>query len=231
MEVILLERIEKLGQMGDVVSVKAGYARNFLLPQKKALRATDENKAEFEGQRVQLEASNLQRREEADAVGKKLDGTSVALVRQAGEAGQLFGSVNARDIAIALVEAGFTITRQQVRLESPIKMVGIHTVQVGLHPEVVVSINANVARSEGEAEIQAKTGHAVVSEAEREAQARDEAAADDAAQEQAEEMFEEGAAPDVAEDEAENEGGDDGENTDADTSAGDAEESGEDAKK
>jgi len=253
MEVILLERIDKLGQMGDVVSVKAGYARNYLLPQSKALRATDENKAQFETQRVQLEAANLKQRDEADAVGKKMDGISVALVRQAGEAGQLFGSVNARDIANALIEAGFTVTRQQVRLESPIKLVGIHAVQVGLHPEVVVSINANVARSEGEAEIQAKTGHAVVSEAEREAQAREEAAAeqaaadqaaaveaeaaaDEAAQDQAEEMFEEGAAPEVVEETEEatsDDSADDAEpeaDADADAAGGEGDEGGEDAK-
>lgn len=162
MEVILLERIEKLGQMGDVVNVKPGYARNYLLPQKKAMRATEENRAHFEGQRAQLEAVNLERRTEAEAVAAKLDGLTVMMIRQAGDAGQLYGSVNARDISAAVSEAGFTITRQQVKLLHPIKAVGIHTVRVNLHPEVSVAVRTNVARSTEEAQIQAETGAAVV---------------------------------------------------------------------
>ena len=163
MEVILLERIEKLGQMGEVVNVKPGYARNYLLPQKKAMRATEENRKYFEAQRAQLEAVNLERRSEAEAVATKLDGLTVMMIRQAGDAGQLYGSVNARDISSAVSEAGFTIARQQVKLLHPIKTVGIHTVRVDLHPEVSVAVRANVARSAEEAEIQAKTGAAVVS--------------------------------------------------------------------
>ncbi len=171
MEVILLERIEKLGQMGDVVKVKSGYARNYLLPQKKALRATDANKQHFEEQRAQFEVSNLEHRAEAEKVGKKLKGLSVVMVRQAGEAGQLYGSVNARDISTAVTEAGFTITRQQVELNHPIKALGLHRVRVSLHPEIDVEVIANVARSKDEAKVQAKTGKAVVSTEEREAPA------------------------------------------------------------
>ena len=156
MEVILLERIEKLGQMGDVVKVKSGYARNYLLPQKKALRATDANKQHFEGQRPQLEVANLEHRAEAEKVSKKLKRLSVVMVRQAGEAGQLYGSVNARDISTAVTEAGFAITRQQVELNQPIKALGLHPVRVSLHPEIGVEVIANVARSQDEAKAQAK---------------------------------------------------------------------------
>ena len=172
MEVILLERVEKLGQMGDVVNVKPGYARNFLLPQKKALRATAENNKVFEERKAQLEAVNLERRTEAEAVAEKLEGLMISLIRQAGEAGQLYGSVNSRDITDAVVEAGFTIEKQQVKLAPPIKNVGIHDVRVNLHPEVQVIVKANVARSLEEAEIQAETGSAVLSsdEAERAAE-------------------------------------------------------------
>jgi len=169
MEVILLERIEKLGQMGDVVKVKSGYARNYLLPQKKALRATNANKQHFEVQRAQLEAANLEHRAEAEKVGKKLKGLSVVMVRQAGEAGQLYGSVNARDISTAITEAGFTITRQQIELNQPIKALGLHPVRVLLHPEIGVEVIANVARSQDEAKVQAKTGKAVIRTEEQEA--------------------------------------------------------------
>jgi large subunit ribosomal protein L9 len=169
MEVILLERIEKLGQMGDVVNVRAGYARNFLLPQKKALRATEENKKQFEAKRAQLEATNLEQRTEAEKVGEKLNGLMVAIVRQAGDAGQLYGSVNARDIAVAVSEAGVAITRQQVGLQNPIKALGLYPVRVLLHPEVAVTVTANVARSEEEAKVQAKTGKAVLTGAAAEA--------------------------------------------------------------
>jgi large subunit ribosomal protein L9 len=206
MEIILLEKIEKLGQMGDVVQVKAGYARNYLLPQGKGLRATEANKKHFEGQRAQLEATNLETRKEADKLGEKLNGLSVIMVRQAGEAGQLYGSVNARDIANGVTEAGFTITRQQVELPHPIKALGIYDIRVALHPEIAVTVSANVARSAEEAKIQAKTGEAVVSTEEKEAQdaaeqtpAEDTEKAEDAAKEavaeQAEEIFEKGAAP------------------------------------
>lgn len=161
MEIILLERIEHLGQMGDVVRVRPGYARNFLLPQKKAVRATDGNRKRFEEERAQLEATNLQRKAEAEAVATKLDGLVVVLIRQAGEAGQLYGSVSARDVAEAVTTAGFTVTRQQIRLGQPIKTLGLHKVAVGLHPEVAVSITVNVARTPDEAETQARTGAAV----------------------------------------------------------------------
>jgi large subunit ribosomal protein L9 len=154
MQVILLERIEKLGQMGDVVTVKDGYARNFLLPQNKALRATDENKTRFESQKVHLVASNLERKSEADAVAEKLAGITCVLLRQASDTGQLYGSVNARDLAEAATEAGFKIDRKQVRLGATIKTIGLHPVAISLHPEVTVKIVANVARSTAEAETQ-----------------------------------------------------------------------------
>lgn len=161
MEIILLERIENLGQMGDVVRVKPGYARNYLLPQKKAVRATDDNRKRFDEQRAQLEATNLQRRTEAEAVAVKFDGLTVVLIRQAGEAGQLYGSVSARDIADAVTAARFSIDRQQVRLNQPIKTLGLHNVTISLHPEVSVQIAVNVARTADEAETQARTGAAV----------------------------------------------------------------------
>ena len=164
MEVILLERIEKLGQMGDVVTVKPGYARNFLLPRKKAMRATKSNMAVFEAQRAQLEAENLKRREEAEAVAEKLDGMSVVLIRQAGDSGQLYGSVTARDISDAVTEAGVTINRNQVAMDKVIKTLGLHAVKVRLHPEVSVDVTGNVARSEEEAVTQAETGKMVSAE-------------------------------------------------------------------
>ena len=158
MDVILLERIEKLGQMGEVVKVKPGFARNYLLPQKKALRATEANRARFEKQRAQLEASNLKRREEAQKISGKVDGLTVVIIRQAGETGQLYGSVSPRDVAEAATAGGVTIERAQVLLDRPIKMLGLHPVRVALHPEVIVTITANVAKSEEEAEIQKKAG-------------------------------------------------------------------------
>jgi large subunit ribosomal protein L9 len=154
--VVLLERIEKLGQMGQVVNVKPGYARNYLLPKKKALRATKDNLVYFEKQRAQLEVQNLKRRSEAEEVSTKLDGLQVVVVRQAGESGQLYGSVSARDISDAVTEAGFTIERQQVVLDQTIKTLGLHQVRVVLHPEVSVKVTANVAQSREEAEMQAK---------------------------------------------------------------------------
>jgi large subunit ribosomal protein L9 len=158
MEVILLERIEKLGQIGDVVKVKPGYARNYLLPQKKALRATEANRTRFEQQRHQIEANNLKRRQEAEAISGKVDGMVVVLVRQAGESGQLFGSVSPRDIAEAVSAGGVTIDRRQVLLDHPIKMLGLFPVRIALHPEVIVTVTANVAKSEEEAAIQSKAG-------------------------------------------------------------------------
>ena len=155
-DVILLERVEKLGQMGQVVKVRPGYARNYLLPQKKALRATKENLAYFEKQRTQLEAQNLARRSEAEQVAKTLDGVSVVVIRQAGESGQLYGSVTARDIAAAVTAAGFTIGRGQVVLEKAIKTLGLYKQRVVLHPEVSVTVTVNVAQSAEEAEMQAK---------------------------------------------------------------------------
>jgi len=155
-DLVLLERVEKLGQMGQIVKVKPGFARNYLLPQKKALRATKENLAYFESQRAQLEANNLHRKSEATEIGGKLEGLSVVVVRQAGESGQLYGSVSARDIADAVTEAGFTIEKGQVVLERPIKSLGLHSVRISLHPEVSVAITANVARSAEEADMQAK---------------------------------------------------------------------------
>src|SRR3954462_15647790 len=156
MDVILLERVGKLGQMGDVVRVKDGFARNFLLPQGKALRATKESRAKFEGMKVQLEARNLEARKEAEGIAAKLDGKSFIVLRQASESGQLFGSVSARDIATILVDGGFTVARNQVALHAPIKMIGMHTVPIALHPEVEVTITINVARNADEAERQAR---------------------------------------------------------------------------
>src|SRR5215467_657169 len=155
-DLILLERVEKLGQMGQRVKVKPGFARNYLLPQKKALRATKENLAYFDSQRAQLEANNLHRKSEATEIGGKLEGLSVVIVRQAGESGQLYGSVSARDIADAVSAAGFTIEKRQVVLERPIKNLGLHPVKIALHPEVAVTVTANVAQSAAEAEMQAK---------------------------------------------------------------------------
>jgi len=153
-ELILLERVEKLGQMGQIVKVRPGYARNFLLPQKKAMRATKDNLAYFETQRAQLEANNLARKSEAEQVGGKLDGLKVVLIRQAGESGQLYGSVSMRDIADAVTAAGFTVDKRQVVLDRPIKTLGLHPLRVMLHPEVAVTVTANVAQSQEAAQMQ-----------------------------------------------------------------------------
>ena len=169
MEVILLERIEKLGQMGDIVNVKPGFARNFLLPRGKALRANEANRAHFEVQRVQLEAVNLEQRSEAQAIADKMTNVNVILVRQAGDTGQLYGSVSARDISDALIEIGYTISRNQVRQASPIKNLGLHLVSILLHPEVMIEVTANVARSVEEAAIQSETGMAMITQAEADA--------------------------------------------------------------
>lgn len=175
MEVILLERVAKLGQIGDVVKVRDGFARNFLLPNGKALRATEANKKKFETMKAQIQAQNLERKNEAEAVAKKLDGKSVILVRQAGETGQLYGSVSTRDIAEALTKDGFTVERRQIVLNAPIKVIGLHTLPVSLHPEVEVKITVNVARTLDEAERQARGEDLTVSRTDAEeaaAQAR-----------------------------------------------------------
>jgi len=184
MQVILLERVEKLGQMGDVVKVKDGFARNFLLPKKKALRATKSNRTFFDTQKAQLEARNLERKAEAQAVAKKLEGKTFVLLRQAGDRGQLYGSVSPRDIADLVSAGGFSIARTQVPLDKAIKAIGLVPVAVVLHPEVRVNVTINVARTEDEAERQAR-GEDVLTEAVPE----EEAVAG------AEEVFEEGAAP------------------------------------
>ena len=201
MEIILLERVEKLGQMGDVVKVKPGYARNFLLPQGKALRANKTNLERFETEKAQREADNLSRRSEAETEAGKMDGLAVSMVRAASEMGQLFGSVTSRDIAKAVTEAGFTITRNQVVMEKAIKTLGLHDTRLRLHPEVSVTVTVNVARSLDEAKTQLETGVAVTgmidddddddmdagyeAEAAAEAAPADEAATEEAASEEA----------------------------------------------
>ena len=187
MNVILLERVPKLGQMGDVVKVKPGFARNYLLPQKKALRATKDNIAYFESQRVTLEAQNLERRKDAEAVAAKMGDLKVSLIRQASEALQLYGSVTSRDISDAAIAAGVKIQRGQIELDKPIKALGAHKIKVHLHPEVSVDITALVARSPDEAEFLAKGG-ALVAETERAAMEAAEAAR--RAAEQAAALFE-----------------------------------------
>jgi large subunit ribosomal protein L9 len=164
-ELILMQRVEKLGQMGELVKVKPGYARNYLLPQGKAIRATKANLAQFESQRAQLEAQNLKRREEAERVAERMEGLSVVLIRSAGESGGLYGSVSARDISDACTAAGLTVGRQQVLLDAPIKTLGLSTVRVELHPEVLLPVVVNVARSPEEAEKQAR-GEEIVREEE-----------------------------------------------------------------
>ncbi|RUV54876.1 50S ribosomal protein L9, partial [Mesorhizobium sp. M5C.F.Ca.IN.020.29.1.1] len=156
MDVILLERVSRLGQMGDTVKVKDGFARNFLLPQGKALRANEANKKKFEGQRAQLEARNLERKSEAMQISEKLDGKSFIAVRSAGETGQLYGSVSTRDIAELLTAEGFSVNRNQILLNQPIKTIGLTNVAIALHPEVEVTITLNIARTADEAERQAK---------------------------------------------------------------------------
>lgn len=168
MDIILLERVAKLGQIGDVVSVKNGFARNFLLPQKKALRATKANMAVFEAQRKEIEANNLQAKTEAEAVAAKMDDVSVVLIRQAGESGQLFGSVTARDIADALEAAGYKVSKNQVILNRAIKILGLNDIVVRLHAEVDINVVVNVARSAEEAEIQAAGGDVDAKEEEEE---------------------------------------------------------------
>ena len=188
MEVILLERVAKLGQMGDVVRVKDGYARNFLLPKGKALRANKDNRARYETMKTELEARNLERRSEAEKVATRLNGQSFAVIRQAAETGQLYGSVSTRDLATILGEGGFLVERGQIELNAPIKMIGMHVVPVALHPEVDVTITINVARSNDEAERQARGEDVTVR---REAAEEEEAAEPAAA---AEAFFDEPAA-------------------------------------
>jgi len=171
MQVVLLERVEKLGQMGDVVKVKDGFARNYLLPRKKALRATKENIAQFDSQRAQLEARNLELKKEAEQVSGKLTGQSFVVLRQAGETGMLYGSVSSRDIADVMTAGGFSVSRSQVTLERPIKTIGLHTQRVVLHPEVTTSVTINVARSEEEAVRQAAGEDLTKTAEERDAQA------------------------------------------------------------
>ncbi|MFY0596106.1 MAG: 50S ribosomal protein L9 [Cognatishimia sp.] len=172
MQVILLERVAKLGQMGEVVDVKAGYARNFLLPQGKALTASASNVAQFEAQKAQLEAHNLETKQEAESLGEKLAGQQFVVIRSASDAGALYGSVTPRDAADVATEAGFTVDRKQIALISPIKDLGLHNVEVRLHPEVSVEIELNVARSQEEAELQAsgKSIQELAAEAEAEAE-------------------------------------------------------------
>ena len=184
MQVILLERVEKLGQMGDEVRVKDGFARNFLLPKKKALRATKANREYFQTQKVQLEAHNLDRKKDAEAIAKKLDGQSFQLIRQAGDRGQLYGSVTPRDVATVVEAGGFKIDRHQINISQAIKSIGLFKLPVVLHPEVKVTITINVARSEDEAGRQARGENVLAERSEQE-----EAVAT------AEEFFEEGAGP------------------------------------
>ena len=171
MEVILLERVAKLGQIGDVVRVKDGYARNFLLPKGKALRATQDNKTRFESMKSQLEARNLQLRSEAEKVAQKLEGRTFTVLRQAAESGQLYGSVSTRDLAAELSEGGFSVDRGQIELNAPIKMIGLHQVPISLHPEVTVSVGVNVARNADDAERQARGERVLGREAEEEREA------------------------------------------------------------
>ena len=206
MEIILLERVEKLGQMGDVVKVKPGYARNFLLPQGKALRANKLNLEKFETEKTQREADNLSRRSDAETEAGKMEGLAVSMVRAASEMGQLFGSVTSRDIATAVTEAGFTLDRSQVVMDKSIKTLGLHDTRVRLHPEVGVTVVVNVARSLDEAETQLKTGVAVTGMIDDEEDDRfpdsapQETAADEVPAEEAasEEPAGEAAAPDEA---------------------------------
>jgi large subunit ribosomal protein L9 len=162
-ELILLQRVEKLGQMGEIVKVKPGYARNFLLPQSKAVRATKANRERFERERVQLEAQNIKRRDEAERVAERVQGLTVVLIRQASDAGGLYGSVSGRDISDACTAAGLGIERSQVLLQTPIKSLGISSVRVALHPEVIIDVKVNVARSVEEAEKQAR-GESIAAE-------------------------------------------------------------------
>jgi large subunit ribosomal protein L9 len=177
MQVILLERVAKLGQMGDVVRVKDGFARNYLLPKGKALRATKENRARFEGMKVELEARNLEQKSEAEKIAQKLHGQSFAVLRQAAEGGQLYGSVSPRDLAALVAEKGFAVTRAQVALNTPIKSIGLHKVPISLHPEIEATINVTVARNADEAARIARGEDVTAAREEVEEEAADAAAA------------------------------------------------------
>jgi len=201
MQVILLERIGRIGQMGDVVTVKDGYARNFLLPRGKALRATDANRKRFESERTQLEAHDLERKSDAEGVAGKLNGENFIVIRQAGDNGQLYGSVSTRDIATAISEGGFTIERRQVMLDRPIKALGLHEVRIHLHGEVEPHVVVNVARSEDEAARQSRGEDVTRTLTEEEEDA-------EAARIAAEQLFEEGATPNEEDGEAAIEGED-----------------------
>lgn len=181
MQVVLLHRVENLGQMGDVVTVKAGYARNFLIPRKKALRATKENLAYFEAQRKVLEAANLNSKKEAESAAAKMNDVSVVIIRQAAESGKLFGSVSARDVSEALAAQGYKVSRDQIELAEAVKSLGLFKAKVSLHPEVVVTVTINAARSEEEAKAQKERGFAVA----KAEQAAEEAAAEQPAEEAA----------------------------------------------
>lgn len=191
MQVILLERIGRLGQMGDVVTVKDGFARNYLLPQGKALRATEANRKRFERERAQLEARDLELKSEARAVAAKLDGQSFIVIRQAGESGQLYGSVSTRDIATAVSEGGFSIERRQVMLDRPIKALGLHEIRISLHAEVSPQVIINVARSPDEAARQARGEDVTRAMTQEEEDA-------EAARRAAEALFDEGAPAELA---------------------------------
>lgn len=201
MQVILLERVENLGQMGDVVAVRPGYARNFLLPRQKALRATKDNIAFFDGKKKELEAQNLKRRDEAEKVSVKMEGLKVALIRQASEAGQLYGSVTGRDIADAVSAKGFKIDRNQVTMDRAYKLLGLYPVKVYLHPEVVVEVTINIARSEEEAKLQEERGEALIVKDDRTLRA-EERAAEAAAALEAQQAAEAAKAAEAAEGEA-----------------------------
>ncbi|WP_298304564.1 50S ribosomal protein L9 [uncultured Erythrobacter sp.] len=220
MDIILLERVEKLGSIGDVVTVKDGYARNFLLPQKKALRANEANKAVFEANRERLEKENAEKRTVAEASGEKVAGAEVILIRAASNTGQLYGSVNVRDMVAGLTEQGHDVDKKQVIMGAPIKTIGMHDVTVALHPEVHVTVKANVARSDDEAELQTQGVDVLAQMFEDEQREIEEAAADTKIDnaglepgEIPEELFEEGAAPEAEEaaDEGEAEAGEESE--------------------
>lgn len=204
MDVILLERVAKLGQMGDIVSVKSGYARNFLFPQGKALRASDANKARFDAEKAQLEARNLETRTEAEALAERLDGQTFVVLRSASDSGALYGSVSTRDAAEAATEAGFSIDRKQVALSAPIKDLGLHDVIVTLHPEVSATIVMNVARTVEEAELQAQGKTIGELAAEEEA----------AAEFEIEQLFDDLGAAGLDDDDAEDQPAEDSEETD-----------------
>ena len=205
MDIILLERVEKLGTIGDVVTVKDGYARNFLLPQKKALRANEANKAVFEANRERLEKENAEKRTEAEKAGEKVAGAEVVLIRAASNTGQLYGSVNVRDMVAGLTAQGHDIDKKQVIMGAPIKTIGMHEVTVALHPEVHVIVKANVARSDDEAELQSQGVDVLAQMFEEEQREIEEAAAANTRDpslepgEIPEELFEEGAAPEAEE--------------------------------